>query len=180
MLDPATLSNLGAVRIPRVCLPLPWSPGGEKSSIYLSPNLVLCKCQQGREGTLCLSRIPSGSPRSRFLHLVRPEEEGGLYATLDLCKTGMAPGASGTVLFRASFSWASWTPQQLQKVTWGHIMKKPGYLVFFVLGTRDVWSSYRLQWFNIPQTSWFKTQACFITARMSCLLGCSVCGCFLP
>lgn len=110
------LTKLGTVRIPRACLPLPWSPGEEKTSIYLSPNLVLCKCQQGREGTLSLSRIPSGSPRSTFPHLVCPMKEDELYATRDLCKTGMALGASDTVLFRASFPLASWIPRNYRKL----------------------------------------------------------------
>ena len=35
---------------PWVSLSLPWSPGEEKSNIYLPPDFVLFKCQQGRGG----------------------------------------------------------------------------------------------------------------------------------
>ena len=36
---------------PWVSLSLPWSPGEEKGNIYLPPDFVLFKCQQGRGGS---------------------------------------------------------------------------------------------------------------------------------
>lgn len=94
---------------PWVVLSLPWSLGEKKSNIYLHPNFVLFKCQQGREGTLFLSQLHWGL-LAEHPHLLA-------------CLSGWGRGA--LPLLGCRELGASWS-QVMRKEIRSQLMKRPG------------------------------------------------------